>query len=413
MTNFTDNHEEPSELDIETSFTAAQVTCKGPNCLAVNGIGHSPECQAAHDGIAETIDARRSSLDDEWDAEGGAYTWWPSFFQGAVLNAKEDAANLRSGRYSNDFVAESLENGVVLAAQHMERYPMTRRHHQLFKTHGVDNIPALLDALTASDTSATAPAPEVMSGENLADLIPATAVIVESEGRPIGVRMTYAELRLFAKALATSQPLSQPEALIRRVAALNPDAGEIGSGMLAGLVAQPVAVVEAVAEKRAPVQGLTGGIPWWLHLEAYDAYCKRYSPQPALIDLEGRNCRGGFGTSELDLLVPGWRDRISEVGKLRAEVARLTAALAATQTQPAKVDEQKAAPEGAPADARVPLTDEKIEVIGLQAIRECGSTLLNTVVPYGHDLRPMLLSFAEKIQAAQGITPPASPEVKG
>lgn len=75
--------------------------------------------------------------------------------------------------------------------------------------------------------------------------------------------------------------------------------------------------------KRAPVQGWPAGIPWELHLEAYAAYCKRWGPQPALIDLEGRNCRGGFGTDELDEFVPGWRDRASEITALRAEVERL------------------------------------------------------------------------------------------
>ena len=32
---------------------------------------------------------------------------------------------------------------------------------------------------------------------------------------------------------------------------------------------------------------------------AYEVYCHVYSPQPAMMDLEGRNCRGGFSTGEL------------------------------------------------------------------------------------------------------------------
>lgn len=76
-------------------------------------------------------------------------------------------------------------------------------------------------------------------------------------------------------------------------------------------------------EKRAPVQGLTGGIPWALHLEAYDAYCTKYGAQPALIDLEGKNCRGGFGVEELDMFIPGWRDKVSEITKLKARIAEL------------------------------------------------------------------------------------------
>lgn len=83
-----------------------------------------------------------------------------------------------------------------------------------------------------------------------------------------------------------------------------------------------------MSNKTAPVQGYAPGIPWPLHLEAYEAYCKKWSPQPALIDLEGRNCRGGFTTGELDEFVPGWRDRASEIARLRASHQRLKEALA-------------------------------------------------------------------------------------
>lgn len=34
-------------------------------------------------------------------------------------------------------------------------------------------------------------------------------------------------------------------------------------------------------------------------LRAYDVYREVYSPQPALIDLAGRDCRGDFGVGEL------------------------------------------------------------------------------------------------------------------
>lgn len=71
-------------------------------------------------------------------------------------------------------------------------------------------------------------------------------------------------------------------------------------------------------EKRAPVQGYSAGIPWSMHLRAYDAYCKRYRPQPALI--EG-GCRGGFGTEELDMFIPGWREELSEIAALREKLA--------------------------------------------------------------------------------------------
>lgn len=95
----------------------------------------------------------------------------------------------------------------------------------------------------------------------------------------------------------------------------------------------------ASSEKRAPVQGLTGGIPWSLHLEAYDVYRKKYGSQEALIDLEGRGCRGGFGTRELDDFIPGWRERASELTALKAEIAAIkaqNAALLADLTQAAE-----------------------------------------------------------------------------
>jgi hypothetical protein len=73
-----------------------------------------------------------------------------------------------------------------------------------------------------------------------------------------------------------------------------------------------------MTEKRAPVQGYSAGIPWSMHLRAYDAYCKKWGSQPAMIDLEGRNCRGGFSTGELDDFIPGWRSELSLVTQLRA-----------------------------------------------------------------------------------------------
>jgi hypothetical protein len=72
--------------------------------------------------------------------------------------------------------------------------------------------------------------------------------------------------------------------------------------------------------KIAPVQGYAAGIPWSLHLKAYDAYCKKYGSQVALIDLAGRGCRGGFGVNELDMFVPGWRDEVEELGRLRSRI---------------------------------------------------------------------------------------------
>lgn len=76
---------------------------------------------------------------------------------------------------------------------------------------------------------------------------------------------------------------------------------------------------------RAPVQRYPGGIPWAMHMEAYAAYAKRWSPQVALIDLFGRGCRGGFGLGEMDEFVPGWRDQLSERTKLLTAITDLEA----------------------------------------------------------------------------------------
>ena len=40
-------------------------------------------------------------------------------------------------------------------------------------------------------------------------------------------------------------------------------------------------------------------MPSEVTLRAYEVYCHVYSPQPALVDLKGRGCRGGFGVGEL------------------------------------------------------------------------------------------------------------------
>lgn len=50
-----------------------------------------------------------------------------------------------------------------------------------------------------------------------------------------------------------------------------------------------------------------------MHLRAYDAYCKKYGPQQALI--EGW-CRGDFGTEELNVFIPGWRNELSRLTEL-------------------------------------------------------------------------------------------------
>lgn len=74
------------------------------------------------------------------------------------------------------------------------------------------------------------------------------------------------------------------------------------------------------SDKIAPVQGYSAGIPWSMHLRAYDVYCKKYGPQESLIT--GR-CRGGFHVEELDQFIPGWRDELDELTATRAALRNL------------------------------------------------------------------------------------------
>jgi hypothetical protein len=55
-----------------------------------------------------------------------------------------------------------------------------------------------------------------------------------------------------------------------------------------------------------------------MHLRAYDVYCKKYGPQQAMI-MGG--CRGGFDIGELDEFIPGWREELLELVKLRTDLA--------------------------------------------------------------------------------------------
>jgi hypothetical protein len=80
---------------------------------------------------------------------------------------------------------------------------------------------------------------------------------------------------------------------------------------------------EAAKNWRAPVQGYPAGIPWPIHLEAYEVYAKKWTKQTAIIDLNGRCCRGGFSIGELDDLIPGWRERVSYIGRLETTAAEL------------------------------------------------------------------------------------------
>lgn len=54
-------------------------------------------------------------------------------------------------------------------------------------------------------------------------------------------------------------------------------------------------------------------------MRAYEVYSHVCGPQPAMVDLEGRNCRGGFGAGELIAFLYAhtfpkeeWRARVDE-----------------------------------------------------------------------------------------------------
>lgn len=60
-------------------------------------------------------------------------------------------------------------------------------------------------------------------------------------------------------------------------------------------------------------------VPKVVALRAYEVYCVLYGEQPAMIDLEGRGCRGGFGINELVAFLYArsfsqaeWRKRFNE-----------------------------------------------------------------------------------------------------
>ena len=59
---------------------------------------------------------------------------------------------------------------------------------------------------------------------------------------------------------------------------------------------------------------------------AYEVYCHLYGAQPALVDLAGRGCRGGFGVGELVSFLYAhsfpkeeWKARVKEAFRRPAE----------------------------------------------------------------------------------------------
>lgn len=64
-------------------------------------------------------------------------------------------------------------------------------------------------------------------------------------------------------------------------------------------------------------------IPWSVAEKAYGAYAREYGRSQSLERLAER---GGFGWCEMDTLYPNWREEVSEIAKLKAELGQLRAA---------------------------------------------------------------------------------------
>lgn len=63
-------------------------------------------------------------------------------------------------------------------------------------------------------------------------------------------------------------------------------------------------------------------VPASVALRAYEVYCHVYGAQPALVDLKGRSCRGGFSVGELIAFLYArsfpkeeWKARVQEAFK--------------------------------------------------------------------------------------------------
>ncbi len=82
-------------------------------------------------------------------------------------------------------------------------------------------------------------------------------------------------------------------------------------------------------ERTAPVHRY-GRIPWSVYERAYAAYRERYGDHPSR---EGQTPaerlaeRGGFGIEEMDEYLPGWREEVEEIPRLRRELEALRLAI--------------------------------------------------------------------------------------
>lgn len=75
--------------------------------------------------------------------------------------------------------------------------------------------------------------------------------------------------------------------------------------------------IQTPERRRTPAK-----VPESVYMRAYEVYCALYGEQPAMLDLEGRNCRGGFGSGELVAFLYArafpkaeWRQRVEEAFK--------------------------------------------------------------------------------------------------
>jgi hypothetical protein len=80
-------------------------------------------------------------------------------------------------------------------------------------------------------------------------------------------------------------------------------------------------------EKMFPIQRYGGKkIPWSVAEKAYEVYSDRYGNGQSLQRLAER---GGFGTCEMDILYPEWRNEVEEIPLLKKRIAELEASLRA------------------------------------------------------------------------------------
>ena len=69
--------------------------------------------------------------------------------------------------------------------------------------------------------------------------------------------------------------------------------------MLAGMSDAQSATVPEFHPVQIGDLGRNPRVPSDVALRAYEVYCHLFGAQPALVDLAGRRCRGGFGAGEL------------------------------------------------------------------------------------------------------------------